>query len=315
MKTFLVTGGAGFIGSHLCDYILNKKQKVIALDNLLTGSLDNIKHNFSNEKFSFINHDVCNYLDIDEKINYILHFASTASPVDYLKFPIKTLRIGSIGTENILKLGIKKNATVLVASTSEIYGDPQIHPQKESYYGNVNPVGPRSVYDEAKRYLEAITIAYNNSLNLDVRIARIFNTYGPRMRVDDGRAVPNFINQRLNEKDFTIYGNGLQTRSFCFISDTVKGIYNLLLSNYSLPVNIGNPNEHSILNLIDIIKKITPSKQNGHIFLKSLEDDPKVRQPDIELANKILNWKPVVNLEDGLRKTINFYSNLSNFKK
>ncbi len=260
-----------------------------------------------------MNSDVCNEIKLEEKIDFILHFASTASPVDYLKFPIKTLQIGSVGTENVLKLGVRNRATVLVASTSEVYGDPLEHPQNESYFGNVNPIGPRGVYDEAKRYLEAMTIAYKKKLNLDIRIVRIFNTYGPRMRKNDGRAIPNFINQKLNKENITIYGDGSQTRSFCYISDTISGIYKLLETNYQLPVNIGNPNEYSIKELAQIISDLIPNKSN--IIYKELpENDPKLRQPNIELAKKILNWTPKVKLVDGLKMTINFYNKLHKFK-
>tara|TARA_B100001175_G_scaffold199979_1_gene169814 strand:+ start:272 stop:1216 length:945 start_codon:yes stop_codon:yes gene_type:complete len=314
LKTILITGCCGFIGSHLNDYFLEKSFKVIGIDNLLTGNLDNIKHHKENKNFHFIKHDVCQPIEINEKIDFILHFASTASPADYLKYPIKTLKIGSLGTENILKIGLKKNSVVLVASTSEIYGDPLEHPQNEKYFGNVNPVGPRGVYDEAKRYLEAITTAYKNKNKLKIRIVRIFNTYGPRMRINDGRAIPNFINQALNNQDFTIYGDGSQTRSFSYIDDTVKGIADLLKTDYQNPVNIGNPNEYSINELIHTIKKLIPSK--GNIVYKELpENDPKVRKPDIELAKKILNWKPTVKLEKGLTKTIDYYKNMNKFDK
>ena len=306
MKTVLISGAAGFIGSHLTDFFLRKKFKVIGVDNYLTGSINNIKHNLSNVNFEFKEHDICDEIKIDKKIDYILHFASPASPIDYLKYPIRTLRIGSIGTENILKLAVKNKSIVLVASTSEVYGDPLEHPQCEDYFGNVNPIGPRGVYDEAKRYLEAITVAYKNKFKLNIRIARIFNTFGPRMREKDGRAIPNFINQSLSDKDFTIYGDGSQTRSFCYIDDTVKGIYKLLLTDYSLPVNIGNPNECSILNLIKVIKKINPTN-NSIRYFDLPENDPKLRRPDINLAIKLLSWEPKVSLEEGLIKTFNYY--------
>ena len=309
MKSILITGCCGFIGSHLCDFYASKNYHIIGVDNLLTGDITNIKHLEKNENFEFINYDVCNELRIDKKIDFILHFASTASPIDYLKFPIKTLQIGSIGTENILKLALKNSATVLVASTSEVYGDPLEHPQSESYFGNVNPIGPRGVYDEAKRYLEAMTIAYKQKKNLSVRIARIFNTYGPRMRINDGRAVPNFINQALSGKDFTIYGNGNQTRSFCYIDDMVFGIEKLVNSEYQFPVNIGNPTEYSINDLVRLIKDLIPTKNK--ILYKTLpENDPKVRKPDISLAENKLNWKPKIDLENGLKKTINYFNNL-----
>ncbi|MAR78125.1 MAG: NAD-dependent dehydratase [Gammaproteobacteria bacterium] len=307
MKTTIVTGCAGFIGSHLTDYLLKKKHKIIGIDNLLTGDEKNIQHLKENKDFKFINHDICKSIDIDDEIDNILHFASTASPIDYLKYPIRTLQIGSIGTERILKLALKKNATVLVASTSEIYGDPLEHPQTETYFGNVNPIGPRGVYDEAKRYLEAITMAYHSKMNLNTKIVRIFNTFGPRMRVNDGRAIPNFINQAISGEDITIYGNGKQTRSFCYINDTIDGIYKLLNSKYSHPVNIGNPVENSILELVEIIKKLI--KTNSKISFKDLpENDPKTRKPDITLAKNLLNWEPKVSLVSGLIKTIDYFS-------
>lgn len=308
MKTILISGCCGFIGSHLCEFYLNKGHKVIGLDNLLTGRLKNISNLNEKEHFSFINVDICTEFTIEDKIDYILHFASTASPADYLKFPILTLKIGSIGTENMLNLALKNDASILVASTSEVYGDPLEHPQKESYYGNVNPIGPRGVYDEAKRYLEAITMAYKRKFNLSTRIVRIFNTYGPRMRINDGRAIPNFINQAIEGKDFTIYGNGNQTRSFCYIDDTVQGINKLLESNYALPVNIGNPNEYSINKVIEIIKKLIPTK-SGVLYEDLPENDPKVRKPDINLAQKLLNWTPTTELIDGLKQTINYFKN------
>ena len=308
MKTVLITGVAGFIGSHACDLFLEKGFNVIGIDNFLTGSESNIINNLKNKNFEFINHDICKKIKIDKKIDYILHFASPASPLDYLKYPIKTLQIGSIGTENVLKLGVKNNSIVLVASTSEVYGDPLEHPQKETYYGNVNPIGPRGVYDEAKRYLEALTIAYKNKLGLNIRIVRIFNTYGPRMRKNDGRAIPNFINQAINNQDFTIYGDGNQTRSFCYISDTIAGISKILETNYQYPVNIGNPIEYSILDLIELLRKLIPTK-NKNKYVDLPENDPKIRKPDIDLAKSILNWEPEVNLKLGLKKTIDYYQN------
>ena len=256
LTSILVTGCCGFIGSNICEFLLRKKYKVIGIDNLLTGKIENIGNIIKNQNFKFIEHDICDPIDINLNIDKILHFASTASPKDYLQYPIKTLQIGSKGTENILDLGLKKKATVLVASTSEIYGDPLEHPQKETYYGNVNPIGPRGVYDEAKRYLEALTMAYHSKKKLDTKIVRIFNTYGPKMRINDGRAIPNFINQALKNENFTVYGSGNQTRSFCYIDDTISGIYKLLNSNYNLPVNIGNPSEYSINELIEIKKKM-----------------------------------------------------------
>ena len=308
MKTFLVTGCCGFIGSNMCNYLLKKKYKVVGIDNLLTGSLKNIESCFKNKNFKFLEHDVCDKLNINHNINGIMHFASTASPKDYLKYPIKTLQIGSIGTENILKFGLKNNSKVLVASTSEIYGDPLIHPQDETYYGNVNPIGPRGVYDEAKRYLEAITMAYHTKKNLDTRIVRIFNTYGPNMRKRDGRAIPNFINQMINNVDVTIYGDGNQTRSFCYIDDTIDGIYKAFRSKYILPINIGNPDEYSINELVSIIRKFIPNSSEI-TYLDPTQDDPKVRRPDITLAKKLLDWKPKVEIENGIKKTIAYFYN------
>ena len=306
MKTILVTGCCGFIGSNICDFLIKKKYSVIGIDNLLTGRIENLDKFINNKNFHFIKHDVCNEIKIDRKIDKILHFASTASPKDYLKFPIKTLRIGSIGTENVLRFGEKNNSTVLVASTSEVYGDPKEHPQKESYFGNVNPIGPRGVYDEAKRYLEAITMAYNTKKNLDTRIVRIFNTYGPNMRANDGRAIPNFINQLINNKPITVYGDGTQTRSFCYIDDTINGIYKVLNSNYSLPINIGNPIENSIIELINILKKLITS-ESEITYHKLPENDPKLRKPDISLAQNKIFWQPKVKLCDGLKKTIDYF--------
>ncbi len=301
----IITGVAGFIGSHLADYFIDEFD-IIGIDNLSTGNIKNIDHLLNNKRFNFLKIDITRSFKIDEKIDSILHFASPASPVDYLLKPLETLRVGSIGTENILKISTANKAKILVASTSEVYGDPKEHPQKETYFGNVNPVGPRGVYDEAKRYLEALTTAYKNFYNADVRIARIFNTYGPRMRINDGRAIPNFINQLINNKNLTVYGNGKQTRSFCYIDDTIEGISKLLKSNYKEPVNIGNPNEITILQLIDYIKKI--SEKNCSVSYKKLPiNDPKRRKPDISIAKKIIHWEPKIPIEIGLLKTYNYY--------
>ena len=308
MNNLMVTGACGFLGSHLCQFYLERGYNVIGLDNLLTGCLNNINEFKDDSNFTFIEHDVRYKINFKDKLDYILHFASPASPSDYLKFPIETLQIGANGTQNVIDLALKNNATVLVASTSEIYGDPLEHPQSESYYGNVNPIGPRGVYDEAKRYLEALTMAYHKKKNLNVKIVRIFNTYGPKMRANDGRAIPNFINQSLNNNDFTVYGNGRQTRSFCYVDDTVEGINKLLFSNYNLPVNIGNDTEFTILELIKKIKAIRNS--SSKIVFKPLpKNDPKVRKPDISLARKILKWKPRVDLDKGLIKTFDYFCN------
>ncbi len=309
MKSALVTGCCGFIGSHLCEFLLNQNFKVIGIDNLMTGSISNIELIQHNRNFKYLNQDICEEFKIDDRIDYILHFASPASPNDYIKYPIKTLQIGSLGTERMLRLALNKNAIILVASTSEVYGDPLEHPQKESYFGNVNPIGPRGVYDEAKRYLEAITMAYCRKFNIDTKIIRIFNTYGPRMRKSDGRAIPNFINQALENKEFTVYGNGLQTRSFTYIDDTILGIYKLLLSDHNMPINIGNPYEININDLVNLIKKII-SSDSKISYSKLPENDPKIRKPDITKAKTILNWEPKTELEDGLIQTINYFSNL-----
>jgi len=310
MKKILISGAAGFIGSHLCDFYLNKNFSVIGIDNFMTGSISNIEHNLDNKNFNFIKHDIREKININVKLDYILHFASPASPIDYLNFPIETLQIGSIGTENFLNLAEENNARIIVASTSEVYGDPLQHPQSESYFGNVNPVGPRGVYDEAKRYLEALSTAYKKVKNVDVGIVRIFNTYGPRMRISDGRAIPNFINQAINNENFTVYGDGTQTRSFCYVSDTVDGIDRLLKSSYKEPINIGNPEEYTILDLIKIIKSTTNNTNSKLIFNNLPENDPKFRQPNIKLANKVLKWSPKINLTEGLFKTIKYYNNL-----
>ena len=307
-KTILITGCCGFIGSNMCDFLLKKNYKVIGIDNLITGRKKNIENFHSNKNFKFIEQDICEPIELKSSIEKIFHLASPASPKDYLKYPIKTLKTGSLGTENILKLGLRHAAVVLVASTSEVYGDPLQHPQKETYYGNVNTVGPRGVYDEAKRYLEALTIAYLKKHKLDVRIARIFNTYGPNMKKDDGRAIPNFINQLIKNDDITIYGDGSQTRSFCYIDDTLNGLYKLINSNYNYPVNIGNDNECSINDLVVTLKNIVKSSSKTK-YLKLPENDPKIRKPDINLASGILDWHPKVNLEDGLKETISYFYN------
>jgi dTDP-glucose 4,6-dehydratase len=309
MKTAVVTGGAGFLGSHLCDKLISEGLKVICIDNLITGSVGNIAHLAGNEKFSFIKHDITNYIFIQGKVDYILHFASPASPVDYLQLPIQTLKVGSLGTHKALGLAKEKKARFLLASTSEVYGDPEIHPQHEEYWGNVNPIGPRGVYDEAKRFAEAITMAYHRYHNLETRISRIFNTFGPRMRAQDGRAIPNFVMQALTGKPITIYGDGSQTRSFCYITDLVDGLYKLLMSNEDEPVNIGNPEEIPLLEIAKEIIELTSS--NSKIVYEDLPvDDPKVRQPDISKAKNKLGWEPKVNRKEGLQKTINYFKQL-----
>ncbi|WP_317192408.1 UDP-glucuronic acid decarboxylase family protein [Sphingobacterium faecale] len=308
-KRILITGAAGFLGSHLCDRFIQEGFHVIAMDNLITGSLHNIEHLFGLENFDFLHHDVSKFVHVPGPLDYILHFASPASPIDYLRIPIQTLKVGSLGTHNLLGLAKDKKARILVASTSEVYGDPLVSPQSEQYWGNVNPVGPRGVYDEAKRFQEAITMAYHNFHGLDTRIVRIFNTYGPRMRPNDGRALPSFIGQALRGEDITVFGTGEQTRSFCYISDQVEGIYRLLFSPYTYPVNIGNPEELTILNLAQKIISLTNS--SSKIKLEPLpEDDPKRRRPDIDLATTILDWTPKISLEAGLIKSIKYFKDL-----
>lgn len=308
-KRILITGAAGFLGSHLCDRFIQEGFHVIAMDNLITGSLHNIEHLFGLENFDFLHHDVSKFVHVPGPLDYILHFASPASPIDYLRIPIQTLKVGSLGTHNLLGLAKDKKARILVASTSEVYGDPLVSPQSEQYWGNVNPVGPRGVYDEAKRFQEAITMAYHNFHGLDTRIVRIFNTYGPRMRPNDGRALPSFIGQALRGEDITVFGTGEQTRSFCYISDQVEGIYRLLFSPYTYPMNIGNPEELTILNLAQKIISLTGS--SSKIKLEPLpEDDPKRRRPDIDLATTILDWKPKISLEAGLIKSIKYFKDL-----
>jgi dTDP-glucose 4,6-dehydratase len=308
MTRVLITGGAGFIGSHLCERFLNEGDEVICVDNLITGNADNIAHLFPNKRFSFIPQDVTNYIYVKGPVDAILHFASPASPVDYLELPIQTLKVGSLGTHKALGLAKEKNARFLLASTSEVYGDPLVHPQKEDYWGNVNPIGPRGVYDEAKRFAEAMTMAYHRTHKVETRIVRIFNTFGPRMRLRDGRVVPNFIAQALRGEGVTVYGDGGQTRSFCFVNDLVEGIVRLLRSEYDGPVNIGNPQEMSVLNFAKLIIQLTDSKSKV-VFKPLPVDDPKVRQPDISLARRVLNnWEPRVSLEDGLRQTIAYFA-------
>lgn len=302
----LITGGAGFLGSHLCDRFLKEGFHVIAMDNLITGDLRNIEHLFKHPDFEFYHHDVSKYVHVPGELHYILHFASPASPIDYLKIPIQTLKVGSLGTHNLLGLARLKKCRILVASTSEVYGDPLVHPQSEDYYGNVNPIGPRGVYDEAKRFQEAMTMAYHRFHGLDTRIVRIFNTYGPRMRLNDGRVLPAFIGQALRGEDLTVFGDGSQTRSFCYVDDQVEGIFRLLMSDYHLPVNIGNPEEVTILSFAEEIIKLTGTTQK--IVFKPLpQDDPKQRQPDITLAKKILGWEPKVSRAEGLRLTYDYF--------
>lgn len=302
----LITGGAGFIGSHLCEYFLERGHQVICMDNLLTGNLENIGHLFGQSRFEFIKHDVTNYIFINGPLDSLLHFASPASPADYLEYPIQTLKVGALGTHKALGLAKDKGAKFLLASTSEVYGDPMVHPQKEEYWGNVNPIGPRGVYDEAKRFAEAITYAYHRFHRVEVRIARIFNTYGPRMRPNDGRVVPTFISQSLRNESLTIYGKGTQTRSFCYVSDLVEGIFRLLESHETRPVNLGNPREMTIQEFAERIKAITGNK-NEIVFRDLPEDDPQVRQPDITRAKEVLGWTPNVSLEEGLKKTIEYF--------
>lgn len=309
MKTAVVTGGAGFLGSHLCDKLLKEGLRVICIDNLITGNIDNISHLSGNENFLFIKHDITNYIFINGKVDYILHFASPASPVDYLQLPIQTLKVGSLGTHKALGLAKEKKATFLLASTSEVYGDPEIHPQPEDYWGNVNPIGPRGVYDEAKRFAEAITMAYHRYHNVETRIARIFNTFGPRMRAKDGRAIPNFIMQALRGEPLTVYGDGSQTRSFCYITDQIDGLFKLLTSDENEPVNIGNPEE---IPLIEIAKEIIElTNSSSKIVYEALPvNDPKVRQPDIRKAKEKLGWEPKIARREGLVKTIQYFKNL-----
>ncbi len=308
-KRVLVTGAAGFLGSHLCDRFIAEGCEVVGMDNLITGDLKNIEHLFPSKSFTFFNHDVSNFVHVSGPLDYILHFASPASPIDYLKIPIQTLKVGSLGTHNLLGLAKAKNARILVASTSEIYGDPEEHPQKETYWGNVNPIGPRGVYDEAKRFQEAMTMAYHRFHGLETRIVRIFNTYGPRMRLNDGRVLPAFIGQALRGEDFTVFGDGSQTRSFCYVDDLVEGIFRLLKSDFSEPVNLGNPDEITIREFADEIIRLTGAKTK--IVYRDLpHDDPKKRRPDITLAKKVLDWTPKVHRSEGLEKTLAYFKSL-----
>ena len=312
----VVTGGAGFLGSHLCDYLLGKDHEVVCVDNLITGNTDNIAHLLGNEKFTFVKHDVTNYIYLHGPVDFVLHFASPASPVDYLRLPIQTLKVGSLGTHKALGLAKNKGARFLLASTSEVYGDPQVHPQTEDYWGNVNPIGYRGVYDEAKRFAEAMTMAYHRYHKIDTRIVRIFNTYGPRMRMDDGRALPNFISQTLRGEKLTVFGNGKQTRSFCYVSDLIRGIYKLLMSDEAMPVNIGNPDEVTIHDAATEVLELSRELGAENAAQSSVElvpmpeenaDDPKVRKPDITRAETILGWKPKVPRKDGFIRTIRYF--------
>ena len=306
----LITGAAGFLGSHLCDKFIAEDFHVIGMDNLITGDLKNIEHLFKLENFEFYHHDVTTFVHVPGNIDYILHFASPASPIDYLKIPIQTLKVGSLGTHNLLGLAREKNARILIASTSEVYGDPLIHPQNEEYYGNVNTIGPRGVYDEAKRFQESITMAYHRFHGMETRIARIFNTYGPRMRLNDGRVIPAFIGQALRGEDLTVFGDGSQTRSFCYVDDQIEGLYRLLLSDYPLPVNIGNTGEITILEFAKEIIKLTGTNQK--IIFKPLpKDDPLQREPDISKAKEILDWEPKVSRQEGMKKTYEYFKSLS----
>ncbi len=310
MKRVLITGAAGFLGSHLCDRFIAEGYHVIGMDNLITGDLKNIEHLFKLEHFEFYHHDVTKFVHVPGKLEYILHFASPASPIDYLKIPIQTLKVGALGTHNLLGLAKEKNARILIASTSEVYGDPLVHPQSEDYYGNVSTISPRGVYDEAKRFQESITMAYHRFHGLDTRIARIFNTYGPRMRLNDGRVIPAFMGQALRGEDLTVFGDGTQTRSFCYLDDQIEGIYRLLFADYHLPLNIGNPGEISILEFAEEILKLTGTKQK--IVFKPLpQDDPLQRRPDITRAKELLGWEPKVKREEGMKRTWDYFQTLS----
>ncbi|OED48126.1 NAD-dependent dehydratase [Flavobacteriaceae bacterium (ex Bugula neritina AB1)] len=310
MKKVLITGAAGFLGSHLCDRFVNEGFHVIGMDNLITGDLKNIEHLFKFQNFEFYHHDVTKFVYVSGALDYILHFASPASPIDYLKIPIQTLKVGSLGTHNLLGLAKEKNARILIASTSEVYGDPLVHPQNEEYYGNVNTIGPRGVYDEAKRFQESITMAYHTYHGVETRIVRIFNTYGPRMRLNDGRVVPAFIGQALRGEDLTVFGDGSQTRSFCYVDDLIEGIYRLLFSDYIYPVNIGNPHEITIGDFAEEIIRLTGTDQK--VVYKPLPiNDPLQRQPDISKAKEILNWEPKTGRTDGMKKTLEYFRSLS----
>lgn len=305
-KRILIAGAAGFLGSHLCDRFLKEGYEVIAMDNLLTGNIKNIEHLFPIKEFQFYHHDVTKFVHVPGNVDYILHFASPASPIDYLKMPIQTLKVGALGTHNLLGLAKSKGSRILVASTSEVYGDPLVHPQTEEYWGNVNPVGPRGVYDEAKRFMESITTAYHTFHQVETRIIRIFNTYGPRMRLDDGRALPTFMSQALRGENVTVYGDGSQTRSFCYVDDLVEGIYRLLLSDYSKPVNIGNPSEITLLEFAEEILALTGSKSKI-VYEPLPQDDPRQRQPNITKARNILGWEPKVDRREGLKRTLEYF--------
>jgi dTDP-glucose 4,6-dehydratase len=308
-KRILITGAAGFLGSHLCDRFIREGFNVVGMDNLITGDMRNIEHLMALKEFEFYHHDVSKYVHVEGDLDYILHFASPASPIDYLKIPIQTLKVGSLGTHNLLGLAKNKRARILVASTSEVYGDPNVHPQNEDYWGNVNPIGPRGVYDEAKRFQEAITMAYHTYHGVETRIVRIFNTYGPRMRLNDGRVLPAFIGQALRGEDLTIFGDGSQTRSFCYVDDLVDGIYRLLFSGYAYPVNIGNPSEITIAQFADEIIKLTGTSQKV-VFKPLPQDDPKQRQPDITRARQLLNWEPKIDRAEGLKRTYDYFRSL-----
>jgi dTDP-glucose 4,6-dehydratase len=310
MKRVLVTGAAGFLGSHLCDRFISEGYHVIGMDNLITGNIENISHLFKLKNFEFYHHDVSKFVHVPGKLDYILHFASPASPIDYLKMPIQTLKVGSLGTHNLLGLAKEKRSRILIASTSEVYGDPLEHPQKETYWGNVNPIGPRGVYDEAKRFQEAITMAYHTYHKLEIRIVRIFNTYGPRMRVDDGRVMPAFFSQAIRGEQLTIFGDGSQTRSFCYVDDQVEGIYRLLLSDYSLPVNIGNPVEITIGTFANEVLSLVGNPKAGITYVDLPVDDPKQRRPDISLAKKVLDWEPRINRKEGMKKVYEYFKDV-----